>query len=262
MPCARWVASLCGLLLALPTWAAPPRKKSGKDEAAAISQVAARKHEAGDFPLCASLYHQAWRADPLFLGFLFSAARCEQKAGDLDASERDFKQFLNLSPDDEPLNEKARTFLGEIAEARKQLDAQKKAEEAQRKAEEKPPEPPILVKPLPPEPSRTVAWTTTVGGGALVLAGAALLASGFSQRSDLRDRLTSKDGKGLITDTTPQEAHDAEFDYRLRLGLGATCAALGVMAVGTGVWLFGRPQQVTLVPGPTAAGLGLQYAWQ
>ncbi len=247
----------------MPAWAAPPRKKSGKDEAAAISQVAARKHDAGDFPLCASLYHQAWRADPLFLGFLFSAARCEQKAGDLESAERDYKQFLNLSPDDEALNDKARAFLAEIAEARKQLDAQKKAEEAQKKAEEKPPEPPVvLVKPLPPEPSHVLAWTTTLSGGALVLAGGALLASGFSQRGDLEDQLARKDGKGLITDMTPEQAHDAESKYRWRLGLGATAAVLGVAAVGTGVWLFGRAQQVTLVPGPTAAGLGLHVAWR
>lgn len=262
----RVLAATCAGLIAAPAWAAPPRKKSGKDEAAAISQVAARKHEAGDFALCASLYHQAFRTDPTFLGYLFSAARCAQKGGDLDVAERDYRQFLDLSPDGEPLNEKARAFLAEVLEARKQAEDKKKAElEAEAKKHAAEVTPPVIVKPAPP-PSHALAWTAIVGGGVLAVAGGALLANGMALRSDLQADLQHHE-PGLVTNLTPQQARERESTWRLREGLGLGVAVLGLATAGAGVWLFGRPQQatavqVTVVPGPTAAGAGLAFAWR
>jgi hypothetical protein len=45
-------------------------------EAAALSQVAATKNDAGEFKLCAEFYLQAFRTDPAYLAYLFGAARC------------------------------------------------------------------------------------------------------------------------------------------------------------------------------------------
>jgi tetratricopeptide (TPR) repeat protein len=254
------VAVTCALLLASPALAAP-RKKSSKDEAAAISQVAARKHEAGDFALCANLYHQAYRTDSTYLGYLFSAARCAQKAGDLDGAERDYRLFLELSPDGEPLNEKAHAFLTEVAEARKVAEAQKKAAEEAEASRNVVVPPLVVIKPAPPQESHALAWTATVGGGLLVVAGGVLIAQAASLRSDLKAQLSHHE-PGLVVGLTPAQAHDQESTYRTRMGLGTGVAVLGLAAAGAGIWLFGRPQQVTLVPGPTAAGAGLAFAWR
>ena len=128
----RLVAGLAVGLLAVPAWAKgkspadDPRARASQ-EAAALSQVAASKNEAGEFKLCADLYLQAFRTDPGLLAYLFGAARCEQKAGDLEAAERDYRVFLQRVPADDPYATKAQGFLQEVQAQRKQAAADAKA---------------------------------------------------------------------------------------------------------------------------------------
>lgn len=236
--------------------AAAERERVAQEEAAAVSQVAAAKNVAGEFTLCGNLYQQAYRTDPSFLGYLFSAARCEQKAGDLDAGERDFRLFLARSPSGDDLNEKAQQFLDEILDVRRKAVAAKAAE---------PVVPPVVPVPTVNRvdpPGHGLAWTSLIGGGVLVAAGGLLVANGLALRTDLETALVHKDG-GLIADSTPEAARASESTYRTRLALGAGLATAGVAAIGVGVWLYGRaPKQVAVTAGPAPLGIGLTLAWR
>lgn len=269
----RVAALLCALLcLQSPcVFAADPKAKPAKvvedkdkEEAAAISQIAAAKNQASDFGLCAELYQQAYHKDPSFLGYLFSAARCEQKAGDLDAAERDFRLFLARNPKGDKLSEKAQQFLDEILEERKKAPLPKK--------DVKDPKDPVVqqvvpiepVKPVvvvaPAGPSHAAAWGATIGGGALVIAGGILTWTGFGMKNDLTARLAHP-ADALILNTSPTEARADESAYRTRIVAGAGVAAIGVVAVGLGYWLFGSDSKsVTVAPAPN--GVSIQFAWR
>jgi len=235
-----------------------------KEEAAAISQVAAAKNQASDFGLCAELYQQAYHKDPSFLGYLFSAARCEQKAGDLDAAERDFRLFLARNPKGDKLSEKAQQFLDEILEERKKAPLPKK--------DMKDPKDPVVQQVTPIEPvkkeviippagpSHAGAWATTIGGGALVIAGGILTWTGFGLKNDLSARLAHP-ADSLILNSSPTEARADESAYRTRIAAGAGVAAIGVAVVGLGYWLFGSDDKAVTVS-PLPNGVSIQYAWR
>lgn len=259
---------------AKPAKARPSKNRAAQEQAAALSQVAAAKNEAGDFKLCAEFYHQAYRTDPTFLGYLFSAARCEQKAGNLDAAERDFRDFLARAPKGDELVGKAGEFLDEILAERhkaRQVDKQPPADQPAAV------EPPAAVTPVqapPQEPSPSsgngVAWAVLGGGAALAAVGAYFVADGLAARTALQHDLALPQG-GIITKLSPSEAHDRESSYRTRLGLGGGLAGLGVVALGAGVWLLVRtPSDVAVAPtllpagrsGRSVAGLNLTLGWR
>ncbi len=248
------------------------QEKSASEEAAAISQVAAGKHEAGEFALCGDLYQQAYRKDPTFLGYLFSAARCEQKGGDLDAAERDFRAFLARNPKGDKLSDRAEQFLGEVLDARRKT-AEKPALDPTKPHGEgdlglKPePQHPDPKPPLPSGPSHAAAWWTLGGAAALTAGGALLLASGLQARSDLTAQMSNHTGT-LITGTTPTQARADESSYRGRLGVAAGVLTAAAATVGVGLWLLRDPPSSTsqaslsVTSGPVPAGAGLAWAWR
>ncbi len=261
-----WLASLAH---------ASSKKDEKKDEAAAISQIAMTKAKAGDFKLCAELYQQAYRTDPAFLGYLYSAARCSQKGGDLDGAERAYRALLARAPADHQLVSRARKHIDEVLEARKTPPVVEKP------SVEKPPikKPPAAVKPpapLPkpatpvvvPKPAPPGSWKTAAGWSSLVASAAALgfggwlLADGLAARSELAERLDERDG-GLVVSMTPQEAHDDEEAYRDRLLWGGVVAGAGLLVGAAGGWMLATvpdSPKITLLPGPT--GLRLIVAWR
>ncbi len=276
----RLVAAACIALVIWPAMATakpaktrPSKNRAAQEQAAALSQVAAAKNEAGDFKLCAEFYHQAYRTDPTFLGYLFSAARCEQKAGDLDAAERDFRQFLARAPKEDELVAKASAYLDEILAERQKARPVDKQAPADKPA---PVEPPAAVTPVqapsqtPPSSGNGLGWAVLGGGAALAAVGAYLVADGLAARAALEDDLALPQG-GIITKLSPSEARDRESSYRTRLGLGGGLVGLGVAALGAGVWLLVRtPSDVAVAPallpsgqaGRSVVGLGLTLGWR
>lgn len=243
-----------------------------KEEAAAISQVAAAKDKEGDYAMCASLFQRAYQTDPSYLGYLFSAARCEQKAGDLDAAERDYRLFLARNPKGDKLSEKAQQQLDQILAERKKgpvagpAAVGKPADTADPKLAA-PPTPADLAHPatptaLPPQATSTRAWVAIVTGGALVAAGMGLTWSGLGLRTDLENQLAQRQ-QGLIVGMTPVEAHERESAYRLRLGAGVGGAVVGAAVLGAGIWWLGdKPGAASLTTGPAPLGIGLAWAWR
>jgi tetratricopeptide (TPR) repeat protein len=266
----RLLAAALIALSTTTTWPAfaqtPPSAISPTDEAAAISLVAAAKSKAGEFALCASMYRQAYKLDPGFLGYLYSIARCSQKAGDLDAAERDYRAFLARAPQGEPLGQKARANLDEILAARsKQPVPDELARPAPPPAPPTPTAvPPVSATPPPaapgPPPERWKAWTLAGTGGALAVVGASVGWSGTVARQQLRDELSVREN-GLVTAMTPAEAHEREGAARITLFTGMTMVALGVVGVGLGVaWLRADSSQVSAAVAP--GGVAVAWSWR
>lgn len=290
-------AALLAQLTAMPSaWAEP----GDKDEAAAISQVAGAKAKAGEFALCAALFHQAYAKDPGYLAYLFSAARCAQKAGELDGAERDFRTYLARCPKGDKLAEKAEQYLAEILEERKKAPPavatppQETAGAASPKGEPKaaaerpagtekpagapPPEVPAPVEKIAdstpktaavlraePSPSRGGLWLA-LGGVALMAGGAALWAQGQSQASELDGQLSGR-GDGLVLNQSYAEAMGRQDDANRAIGLGLGVAVVGALLTGAGSWWWLKAPadsagiaSVRLGPGPAAMGVSLQWA--
>ncbi|MBI5609009.1 MAG: hypothetical protein HY902_09015 [Deltaproteobacteria bacterium] len=274
--------ALPALLLPGAAHAAKPSVKNNKEEAAAISQIAEEKNNSGDFAMCGELFQKAYRLDPSYLGYLFSAARCEQKAGQLDAAERDFRLFIARTPEGDKLAEKARKYLDEILEERKK-PAPVEAKPVEPKAAETKP---VEVKPAEAKPAEgagttpevtlpktgepTVpprAWMATIGGATLAVVGAALIGLGMAQRADLQADLTAQSDGGLITSTTPAAARDRESSYRTAMYSGAACVAIGAAATSLGLWWWretptaepSKTARLWLVPTLGGAQLGLAF---
>ena len=239
------------------------------NEAAAISQVAMAKAKEGDFKLCAELYRQAYRTNPAFLGYLYSAARCAQKGGDLDSAERDYRSLLARAPADDPLVPRARLHVEDVLKARRSAPAPVAAPAP---VVPTPAPSPAQVVPLPAAASETAqpapAWRRPAGWAGIVIGasatalGAWWLVQGWEQRSDLKERLDARTD-GLVVGLTPDQAHADEKAYRATLQRGALFAAGGLLVGGVGAWLMATaptPVAVTVLPAPD--GLLLQLAWR
>ena len=232
-----------------------------KDEAAAISLVAMGKAKAGNYALCADLYVQAYRIDPSFLGYLYSAARCQQKAGKLDDSERNYRVYLKRAPPDDELVARARQHLNEIMAARKEalsgadkagqpvFDTPEKRSLVTRRpssdpAVEKTPMVPTAeavekkaVEPGPPVAGwkGPMAWSGLIGGSLLALSGTGLLVVGQMKQSTLEDDLATSGGGKIVT-MSRQQALDREAENFSTMRSGAVLAGVGVIAAAAGYW--------------------------
>ena len=238
------------------------------DEAAAISQIAMVKAKTGDFKLCAELYHQAYRINPAFLGYLYSAARCAQKGGDLDAAERDYRALLARAPADNELVPRASRHIEEVLAVRRAAPAPKpvvkpgKPVPVAPKPAKKPP--PTVVAPAQPASDwqRPAGWVGVAVGGAALALGGWWLVDGLGQRGDLMERLDNRKG-GLVAGITYTEAQAAEDDYRGALQRGAIAAGSGLLLGGIGAWLLAAAPEapaVSLLPAP--GGFRLRLAWR
>ncbi len=264
-----------------------------KDEAAAISQIAMTKAKAGDYKLCAELYHQAYRTDPAFLGYLYSAARCAQKGGNLDAAERDFRALLRRAPADHELAPRAQKHIEEVLKTRAEAppiaeppkgtagkgDAGKgdagKGDAGKGRAGQGAPSgkgaaaggtgPGVVKKAEPlPKPAtwkRPTGLAGLVAGGLAVAVGGWLLVDGSMARADLVERLDNRKD-GLVVGMTPAEARADEEDYQSSLRLGAIAAGGGLVLAGVGGWLLATAPQKKVSLLPTTNGVALVIGWR
>lgn len=223
----------------------PPAK-----EAAAISVVARSKSDSGDYAMCADLYHQAYALDPGFIGYLYSAARCEQKAELLDRAEKHYRVFLQRSPEDTSLAKRAKKHLIALMELRKQTPMQSSPPLSKNSS---------LAAPSP-EPGGVNStsfrgWSLLSGGVLASVGGGYLLKLGGDKKNQLKDQLSNR-SQGYIVGITLANAQEDERAYRLNYVAGGLLIGAGVAAVVSGVWwLKGAPYELSVAPSRGGGGM-------
>ena len=112
-----WGIVLCGVLLTALALAAEPKGFDKTKAAAAMAQQASAAFEAADYARAAELYLAANQShpDPLYL---YGAGRAEHLAGKRDAAEGHLRQFLAAQGVDAERQQRARTILAEIENAK------------------------------------------------------------------------------------------------------------------------------------------------
>lgn len=252
---------------------------SKAEEAAAVSIAARAKAREGRFGLCATMYHEAWRMDPKQPGYLYSAARCEQKAGQLAKAERDYLAFMKTVSAGHQMYGRANQHLREVRAAQaRQLAKRRAAAVRQGKdkgkgAKNKPPVKATARKVPKPnggaaggvrrgaDDGALLGWTVAGTGAALSGVGIWLLMDAASRIADLEQRLT-RDGDNPITAISHDDAVAEQDAANLRRGLGFALTGVGVAGVGLGAWLALRdpgPRQVLLLPMGRGAALRVRF---
>ncbi|MCO4763795.1 MAG: hypothetical protein KC502_19940 [Myxococcales bacterium] len=72
-----------------------------------LAKVARSRAKAKSFALAAQMFHEAYNIDRTEWSYLFSAGRCEQLAKQFDKAERSYARYLNVSPTDHKLRQRA-----------------------------------------------------------------------------------------------------------------------------------------------------------
>lgn len=255
---------------------------------AAMGALALAKHHYQNkkYKDAAKLFHQAYGLNPL-PGFLFNAARAEQRAFQLDLAEAHYKQVLKLKELDEKTRGRAKFHLGEVSEIRKRLaderqkaaievERQRKASSARRQREAVEKERANAAAAASAKQSsgswRAPAGLATFGVGA-VLAGVGgyLSYEAANRATDLQGRLDQRDGSGLIVALSHAEysAEKAEIDSQS--GTSVALIGGGAAAVGVGAWLWltrskspsqaaqVQAAQVQVLPGVRSLALSLRF---
>lgn len=110
-----WVTAAAVALVA--TGAPRVAAANVKKQAIAASVLAKAAHQRGQFAEAAKLYRQAYALDPTTFGYLYSSARCEQKAGNSDAARELYTKFLASGGEKTRFASKAKTYLLELRAA-------------------------------------------------------------------------------------------------------------------------------------------------
>lgn len=120
-----WMPTLAVMMVAPAhtAWAVDKTKA-----AAALGEQARVAFEAGQLDQAIRLYHEAYRADPKQLAWLYNAARVEHTAGKWDEAEKHYSQVLAAAAPEEPVAVSARERLAQLHAARaERLQAQQVA---------------------------------------------------------------------------------------------------------------------------------------
>ncbi|MBM4345534.1 MAG: tetratricopeptide repeat protein, partial [Deltaproteobacteria bacterium] len=84
-------------------------------EAEKLAAAARTVYESGQFAAAAELYRKAYRLNPAKPDYLYGVGKSEQKAGRAAQAKAALEQLLALIPADDPLAERARKALAEVA---------------------------------------------------------------------------------------------------------------------------------------------------
>ncbi len=259
-------------------------------EADKVATAAKVVYEQGQFPVAADLYRKAFRLNPAKPDYLYGVGRAEQRAGRYAQAKAAFEQLLALIPSDDPLAEKARKALGEVAAADKAAQPTPKPAEpakaipppvvvpapvapaaaptpvhqepkpaslAQKPAPAITPRLPTVAAPAPrPLPMPAVAaFAVAVAalGGTVGFGLAAVEADAFA------DRYRTADGEFVDPKKLPQAeatalVRDINFKRQMTVACGATMAA--AVAVGGWLWVRDRPVRVA------SDGQSVLLAWR
>jgi len=200
------------------------------EEAAAISVVAHSKSASRDYTLCADLYHQAYALDPKFIGYLYSAARCEQKGGLLDRAEKHYRVVLQRSPEETSIARRAGEHLREIMEIRKATPLPQMEERPVEVAQ--PVSPPEFPK---PNLSARWGWSLLTVAAVASLGGGWVVEKGYENKGILEEKLSNL-SQGYIVGLTRDQALADEREYRSQYGVGGVLIGVGVTSLVLGGW--------------------------
>lgn len=249
---------------------------SKSEEAAALSQAARAKFKEQRFGVCAAMYREAFGLDRGQVGYLYSAALCEQKATNFAAAERDYRTVLGLVGPEHALAGKARGHIAEVRAAlvaKQQADAHKRkverekklfAEAAARKQRAAQAKSAAAAKArqkaagnvsFAPQPSwqRPVSWASIGLGIVAAGIGGFLLVDGMSDMELLQKDL-EKTENGLIVGVHRDDARSRQEDAQGKQKLGGGVVAVGVGIAAVGAWLIAptavatKPLKATLAP--------------
>ncbi len=268
-------------ILGTAAFANTPKALSRAEQAAAVSLAARAQAQQGNYAHCASMYHEAFGLDGEVPGYLFSAARCEQKAGAWAEAIEHYKRFDELADPGDPLSAKAVAYRQECADAlarqqAAQRDQQAREQQAREKqAQERAAEaraaatqaqsakarpngagtaPSVGLKARPGGPWRERwGWIAAAAGAASIGIGAWQVGEGLSARADLDAQLkaaadASIDGK--VQTLSQQTAQERESRADVSVRVGAALAGVGAVSGGVALWLLLTPdgERVTLRP--------------
>ena len=208
-----------------------------------------------EYDACAAMYLEAHKLDPNTLGYLYSAARCEQKAGKFDRAIEHYSAVLARASSGDPLALKSaqhkaeceaawRKVQADKAEAARKAEATRKAEaarkaEAQRKAAalaHKAGAPGVAAK-QPDGWRKPTGWATIAVGVAAVGAGVYLLNAGSSELAELEAQLAKRDANDKIIGITYDDAEVRQGSANRKTGLGGALLGAGLLSGGIGAWL-------------------------
>ena len=230
-----------------------------QDTALSAHKLATHMYQSGKFEEAAKLYHTAFGIDAR-PEFLFNAARSEQRSMLLDPAERDFRRVLGLNGLDAKTRERAQMHLQEIRAVRDVL----KAKDAKRGVGASL----GTLRGADAAPAgsgwRTPAgWTATIAGLAAAATGGWLLASYSSAQEELDARHSQTDAAGKYTGIAYDEYEEEQQRLWTRRGLGLGASAIGLGALGVGVWwLVTADDEKTASFHPTAYSRGVGFAWR
>ncbi len=262
-----WLGLLCACLTATAAvHVAPTRAHAASldkaEKAAAFSIIARDKAREKNFKACAEFYHQAAALDPSQGGYLYSAARCEQKSQQYAAAAKNYRRFLKGADESSGLAAKARSHLAECQRALEkrrahqaalrlaaQRAAARKAAAQAAKARGKGAGSGVGVNKGAAAPTNVTAWSTIGGGVVLAGVGGWLLVSAAGIISDLEPKLRPGAG-GTIDGISYDDATAEQSRANVRQGTGIALIAAGVVAGGVGAWMLldSPKRRVTLVP--------------
>jgi hypothetical protein len=287
---ALWLGVLAAVVVAVSPAVGLGQVSTEIEEAAALSVVAAAKAKSGEYKLCGDLFVQAYRLDPSYLGYLYSAARCSQKSGDLNGAEQGYRAFLARAPTEAPLRSRATGHLAEIVKLRESQPSPTetgkaksgKGEAGKGEADKGDPgsggssgnaggkttgtdAPNPLLPPPKPMPTMTkLGWGSLVSGGVLVGVGAAVLMAGAADRDALVADLEPDPQSTLIDNMTHDQAVERAAAVDRSSLVGFTLSGVGIIAAAAGAILLlsdtstDEPSAALL---PAANGFALRVRW-
>lgn len=120
---------------------------------------------------------------------------------------------------------------------------------------------PVVVA-APAAKSRSSAWALVAGGSLVAVAGGLLWQAAWSDSQDLQQRLEDSKIPGTSTYALDHTKVDAENSTNARNGaIGATGAAVGLVAAGVGLWWALRSEEAApqVAVAMTSRGALLQW---
>lgn len=258
-----------------------------EEEAAALSIVAKKKADDGEFAVAAEIYLQAWRSFPKEHGYLYSAARCFHKAAKWEEAEKWYGEFVTAAPEGHPQRAKAVGYKEEVrraktddvakaqalealrkeqqglAEERAKLQAEREAAAAaataEKAARDKAQADAAVVQPAQTNP---LAWPMAGAGVLATGVGGWLLYKGLQDADDLTVALDDKTPSGKIQGINRDDALALRYDAVRNQVIGGSLFVVGLAATVTGlVMALEKKQPRKFAVAPVPGGMLLAWAF-
>lgn len=203
------------------------------DEAAQLARSAIVDYEAERFDRAAAAFLRAYEITKVPVQ-LRNAAKSYEAAGELGTAKSLWERYRDL----EEVDAKQRVYANaRIASIEAELAPPPPPPPP---PPEVAPPPPAIVAPPPPPPEEGRSYTGTfvaAAGAIVAIVGVVFVVSGAGAQSDLEDRTSQLDARGLIVGTSYREYLDDQSAINRDYGIGGGLITLGAIGVGTGLAL-------------------------